>query len=302
MFLFSRFALLFGFAAAASAGVRESAEQALALIEKTAIDRKGPCASFHHQSLAMLALDSARRHGLAINEPAAREHFTRTVGPFLSSADAVSDAPLDVFAVGYGLLAADASGVWPNMATSALARKFADAQLPDGHWTGGDGQPPLSSSDFTATALAVRVLSLFTPELFAPERDLRLERARKWLLAAEPRSTEDRASQLLGLLWSGAPSSDRKRVAKALIEGQRADGGWAQEPGMESDAYATGRALHALRQADALSKSSTRFRFGVGYLLDMQQPDGSWQVKDNSFSGSAWAVLAILEMLPSWSR
>jgi hypothetical protein len=91
---------------------------------------------------------------------------------------------------------------------------------------------------------------------------------------------------------------------------------------MQSDAYATGQALYALRQAGALGATSAAFRRGLRFLLDTQQPDGSWLVKTrlhspapisppffdsgfpngrdqySSFAGSAWAVMGMLESLP----
>src|SRR3954453_21339869 len=69
----------FGVAVAATGSVRESTERTLALLEKTAAEWKVPCPSCHHQSLAMIALDSARRHGLGVDEPAAQVHVAKTL-------------------------------------------------------------------------------------------------------------------------------------------------------------------------------------------------------------------------------
>ena len=52
---------------------------------------------------------------------------------------------------------------------------------------------------------------------------------------------------------------------------------------MDSDAFATGLALYALRLGGGLSPSNTAYQRGVAYLLQTQLPDGSWYVKTRSF-------------------
>jgi N-acyl-D-amino-acid deacylase len=303
----------------ATAGVRESAEKTLGLIEKTGAEWKVPCASCHHQGLGLMALDAARRHGLRVDEPAAQAHVERTIKPLLQSVDGILPMPIDAIAVGYTMAAASTAGIAPNLVTSVAARKFVNAQLPDGHWIAADARPPMSSSDFTATALALKAISTYLP--VDPSEPL--AQGRQWLATATPKSTEDRAFQLLGLVWAGAPIADRRHAAARLLATQRKDGGWAQEDGMESDAYATGQALYALRQAHACVAWGAPFQRGLRYLLDTQQPDGSWLVKSRlhspapisppffdagfphgrdqflSFAGSAWAFLALTEALPT---
>jgi hypothetical protein len=305
-------------AVAATAGVRESAEKTLALVEKTAVEWKIPCASCHHQGLGLLALDAARLRGFRVDEPAAQAMVARTIAPLLQSVDGALDMTVDPFAFGYTMAAASTAGIQPNLVTSLAALKFANAQLPDGRWAGNDARPPMSSSDFTATALAIKALWVYLPT----NPSEHVARARRWLASATPKSTEDRAFQLLGLLWSGAPIGERRYAAARLLATQNRDGGWSQEDGMESDAYATGQALYALRQAHACVAWAAPFQRGIRFLLDTQQPDGSWLVKTRlrspapisppffdagfphgrdqfaSLAGSAWAFMALLETLP----
>ena len=87
--------------------------------------------------------------------------------------------------------------------------------------------------------------------------------------------------QLLGLGWSGlsAQNVTLKKFVSELLWDQRPDGGWAQLPTLESDAYATGQALVALREAGGLAVSSPAYRRGVQFLLNTQREDGSWYVK-----------------------
>jgi squalene cyclase len=71
-------------------------------------------------------------------------------------------------------------------------------------------------------------------------------------------------------------------AARALQQGQRADGGWSQREAAGSDAYATGTALVALHQAGGLGTAASAYRRGLAYLLASQLDDGSWRVRTRS--------------------
>jgi hypothetical protein len=105
-------------------------------------------------------------------------------------------------------------------------------------------------------------------------------------------------------------------LANALIRDQRADGGWAQLPKLDTDAYATGSALFALQQA-GIQTSSAEYKKGLEYLLKTQLDDGTWHVARRAFpfqptmhsgfphsrdswisaAGTSWAVMAIASAL-----
>jgi hypothetical protein len=87
---------------------------------------------------------------------------------------------------------------------------------------------------------------------------------------------------------------------------------------LPSDAYATGQALVALREARVISAADPAYLRGVRFLLATQLADGSWHVQSRStpqqiyfesgfphgadqfISAAAtnWAALALLETLP----
>src|SRR5262249_24816092 len=110
-----------------------------------------------------------------------------------------------------------------------------------------------------------------------------VQRVGEWLRTAQPKGTEDRAMQLLGLFWTNANPTALKKSAQALLGDQRPDGGWSQLPGLEIDAYATGQALVALRRSGMLAVSDPAFQRRIDYLMCTQMPDGSWLVRTRSF-------------------
>ena len=104
-----------------------------------------------------------------------------------------------------------------------------------------------------------------------------------------------------------------KTAARELLALQRSDGGWSQEPSLESDSYATGEALTALLESGMAAADDPAVRRAVEFLLRTQLQDGSWYVKSRSVpiqayfesgfphgadqwisaAGTAWAVRAL---------
>src|SRR5262249_49589875 len=149
-------------------------------------------------------------------------------------------------------------------------------------------RPPIEGSAFTCAALALRALKHYGPDKDAKDADdLRkrvgdaFEKGKAWLLAAKPATTEDKASRLRGLAWSGAGADDVNAARDLLLKEQRDDGGWAQLPDLDSDAYATGIVLTALRQA-GVKPDDAAYQKGVQYLLKTQTEDGAWVVQTRS--------------------
>src|SRR5262249_32220191 len=141
------------------------------------------------------------------------------------------------------------------------AHLISTQQHADGSFAVFPARPPIESSAFTSTALSLRSL-----QLYGKDTASQIDRARAWLEHAAPRTTEDRAMQLLGLNWAKADAARLGEAADALIAQQRPDGGWSQLTTLETDAYATGQALVAL-QAAGIATSSPAYQRGIVYLL-----------------------------------
>ena len=321
--------------------LRTASTKAVSLIQRAQVgwSKKETCASCHHQLIPEIALNLARGRGVPVDEKVERETSAATFS-FMKDLDGAIQRTdyIDMFFDGWLLAAASAAGIRPNLATAAYAQSIASRQLADGSWMSGDSRPPEAYGRFGCTAICALALQNHLPDdsggwaggpkdrhqKETGEKRSRLRRARAWLLNAQPRTTEDRVFQLLGLLWTGADQNARRRVANQLLAEQGKDGGWSELPGMPGDAYSTGEALVALR--DAAGPSTTNdpsYRMGLRFLLRTQQPDGSWQVKSRlhppapvsppyfdtgfpyeheqfiSIMGTTWAASALMYALPA---
>jgi hypothetical protein len=193
------------------------------------------------------------------------------------------------------------------------AMSDARLQLRDGRWRHGPARVPIESSDFTATATAIRALQVYGSPADVAEIKPRIDRAVAWLRSTTPVTTDDKAFRLFGLHWSNADAPTIRDAVALLLREQKPDGGWAQFAGLNSDAYATGMVLVALHEAGNVRAEDPAYRRGVNYLLGSQEPDGSWLVHKRavpvnayfesgfphgkfqfiSYAGTCWATMAL---------
>jgi ankyrin repeat protein len=275
------------------------------------------CMSCHHQTLPVQAAALARSRGVAVDRDAEQKQY-KTILAFIAPAQEalleMSDAVPDVHVTGaYALEALAAESHAADRVTAALVHNIAGKQMADGSWPGIAPRPPIESGSIQSTAFGIRALRLYGMPGRKAEFEGRIARARQWLRDAEPRTTEDRIMKLYGLYWAKAPAADVAAAANAVAALQRADGGWAQLPGLESDAYATGKAMTALHESGRMSVSDPAYRRGVAFLLGTQCQDGTWRVKTRAFpfqplkpsgfphdrdqwisaAGASWAAMAL---------
>jgi ankyrin repeat protein len=297
----------------------DAVQRVLPLLQSSARTwhRKRECSSCHHQGLGIIAVTVARERGFAIDAEMLADEVRRSARP-PSSRDwlLLREVSFNEQIADSYLAVAQAAVRTPAMDVAQwTVHMLAGSQHVDGHWTSRSHRPPLEDSDFTATALTIRTLQAYGPQGRAAEISSRLARARAWLAAARPRSSEDRAMTLFGLAWAGADVDQVGAARNAVLRDQRPDGGWAQFAGARSDAYATGQALVALNQAGLLSVTHAAYQRGVAFLLRTQQKDGTWRVETRrthapglpffetgfphdehqfiSYAATAWAVMAL---------
>lgn len=313
---------------------REAVQLSLKALEVSMLkfSQKTGCISCHQEGLGRIATGAARDYGFRLDPAVQRAQEGRIAGALtalrplhlqaLKDPAAMKQVPLiEINEVTPGdtwLLAGMAAHKQPNNeATGAMAMVLARQQMPDGSWGFSLPRVPQQSSPFTFTALAVRSLRAYGLKPYAGEVTERLRRAKTWLLTAPTQTSEDRASRLLGLKWAGATTEERGKAIEELRADQRPDGGWSQLPALQSDAYATGQALYALRAAGDIPVTDPAYERGVQFLLRTQEEDGSWFVNKRalplnlyfdagfphgqsqyaSFNATCWAMMALLETL-----
>jgi ankyrin repeat protein len=309
--------------------LRAASAKAIKLMQHSQVVwyKKQVCTSCHHQLLPEITLRLARERGVPFDEKVARD-TTMTAFAYLKDLDSAVQGYdfIDVFFDGLALATAQVAGVRPGLTTAAYAQFIASRQLPDGSWLTTDVRPPQAHSPFAATAVCAQAVRYYMPSRLKDEREARLGRAREWLLKSQPRTTEDKVFQLLGMHWIGIGEGARQKAARQLLAEQREDGGWAQLPVLASDAYATGEVLFALREGIGLPTSDPAYQRGLRFLVKSQERDGSWRVRSRlhppapvsppyvdtefpyqhdqfiSIMGTSWAVTAMLHALPAQPR
>lgn len=268
--------------------VRAAAGKSMVLIQQSPLIffKKAGCVSCHHQSLPAMAVGFARARGFAVDESKARE-LNQTVATMMRARrermlQAMTDGA-GHHSVAYTLAGMAAQDLPADALTDTMAIHMAEGQMPEGYWSTAPDRPPVQYSDYTTTALGVWSLRKYAPEGRREEFDERVRSAMNWFTTAGPPvATEEAAFRLLGLGWGGAHVSRTVEPMRDLLTRQRPDGGWAQFPTLESDAYATGQVLAALRLGGGMPPSHSAYQRGLQYLLDTQQEDGSWYVKSRA--------------------
>jgi len=237
-----------------------------------------------HNSLISRAVAAASRNGYRVDESLVAEQ-RRIIASYLESwrERTLQNIPIagGVDTIGYLMLGTRAAAQSADLATDAQAIWLKRRQMPDGHWPVQTIRPPIESNDIEVTAVSMRALQMYAPLPERQEYRRAVERARDWLATAKADATEERAFRVLGLSWAEARKSVVEGAVRELLAVQQSDGGWAQQPSMASDAYATGEALVALEQA-GIGIGDAAFRRGVEFLLRTELEDGSWFVKSRS--------------------
>lgn len=264
--------------------LRKAAEAGLSLLLKSSARLSeatgNRCFTCHQHAQPTLAWTLAREKGLDYPQELARDAFNDALRVSKRRTDSAIQEPLPVPNIpAWFLVGLNATGYPSDPLTDGWAYSLARYQYGDGRWITRAARAPTDYSDVTCTALAIRALKAYAPPTMKIRFAKRIAKAARWLRSYQPQSTEERALQLLGLLWAGDNRSALGARAKALLNEQRSDGGWAQIPTLECDPYATGLALYTLYQVDGLKVSQLAYERGVQFLLKNQCSDGSWFVR-----------------------
>src|SRR5215469_12073211 len=315
-----------------NASVIARAEKALAALQTSAARSresfrqhvsKQDCASCHQQYLPMAAVGNARKRSVRFDQKAAREQ----IGALAELTNPVSQHeyvlqtlfhPDPAHSFGYDLFGFVAEGGPPSARTDGMVHHLVTVQASDGRWFNQMPRPPIASGDVSATALAIHAIQHYGWPGCKEELAVSVERARRWLWTVKAETNEEAVFQLLGLHWAGEPAEKLADLAQALRQQQRKDGGWAQLPMLESDAYATGEVLYTLAQTVKDPVADPTWQRGLRFLLERQEDNGTWHVARRTFpfqptmnsgfphhrdswisaAATSWAVLALTRALP----
>ena len=303
--------------------VREAISRAIPLLEKASAGSADhrTCFTCHNQALPILALAEARKRNFVVDE----KNFTRQVQHTYDHLERGKNNYLNgkgqggkVVTAGYALWALHAGGQSPNEVTSAVVEFLLTYQSKSDHWSQPSKRPPTSGSDFMTSYVALRGLSVFGNQDQHDRIAARTEAVAKWVESAAASDTEDQVFQLRLLHHVGAGQEAVDGKVAALLDAQRASGGWSQKPEMAADAYATATVLAVLLETQSVSATASATQQATRYLVDSQLDDGSWHVvtradgfqeyyesgfphDENQFisvAASSWAALALLLTLP----
>ncbi len=268
-----------------SRDIRTAVQRSVSLLERATSQffGKASCFACHEQPAASFAVGAARAKGITIDEKAVNERWAQ-ITTALNGGQLEGAAPLG--GADNNLYVAEAlvrSVYAPDRKTDILAANLAAYQAGDGGWhLPGYARSPIQDNDFSRTAMGIRALKTYGTPGRAVEMKERIERAKQWLLHANPVTTEDFDMRLSGVAAAGAPLSDLRKLAEPILARQLPDGGFAQRDDFASDAYATGMTLWTLANAGVVQPNQDVYRKGVKFLLATQTSDGSWHVSSRA--------------------
>ncbi len=304
--------------------VRKAATRAIRLLEQSSaiyLKVEPKCFSCHHQTMTLMVAKAARRVGLEIDRENSERHLARVVDFYNSKHKRFEPDNLKypVTPLGYGLWGLDLGGHEPDGLTDLLTTTMLKIHKDLGYWKRRNFRPPAEASSFTSNYVAIRALNRYGTEEQQEQIAARAAAVRQWLEKTPARDTEDQVFRLR-LAWElKLPPEKRKEFAERLQREQHESGGWAQKPGMQPDAYATGTVLVALIEVEEATRNVAWWRRGVDYLVQTQKADGSWQVETRaepiqdyfesgfphevdqfiSAYATGWAATVLLRSLPT---
>ena len=260
-------------------------EKSLALLQKANrefLERAG-CQSCHNATFPTLAIGLAGELGFAFDRDMARTNAAVTKSSIASGFEkAVQMMDPDggsPTSTSYALIILDSPADTATHATpSGISRP---GSLPDGRW-----RPP---STFVirweaTTMTATRDLDAGGSNSTRPKAKERVTRSRfakrrSGCPRSNSRTTEQRTFQLLGLTWAKAEAAQRQKRAGGSLE-RAASGRWLEpiEFVTERCVRHGGSALRSSPRAGMADRHRSDFERGVRFLIQTQQPDGSWHV------------------------
>lgn len=306
---------------------QKTVQRGITFLETDALKwrRERGCSTCHHGTLTIWALNEAKAQGFPVDELALADITAWAKAGRIPEMDAKVDPRPGWRLVSQpAIYLAMASHNLPILSLDEVRRVSADLarrQEADGGYEISphaiSPQPVFFESRET---VALYALLAWDPLVLPnPKETAANQAAREKTLAFvdKTQSSESDTSQVLALRYLldvrlGKSEGERQPRLAQLLKRQNPDGGWGQEKGMGSDAFATGQFLYALSWA-GLPVDRPEIRRAVAFLASTQREDGSWAVTPRNYPGvdwkrtglamnyfgSAWAMLGLSRVVPS---
>ncbi len=274
------------------------------------------CFSCHHQAIPLLAFSLAtKREQKSWYSPLDTERVAGilqlTKTSFTKQADALRmGLSIDgkALTVGYGLWTLQMAGEPKGELTDAMIENLVRTQREDGRWTIDSFRPPAASSDWMATALALRGFRYYCTDEQLKEGKVSdaIWKALLWTLQSdEPTTTED----WVGAAWCAYLLSDIDRKLNPPTFGYGGSGLKRQD--VQSNSFRVWLDIHSgLSQDEIAVVLKRRVTKNIGArtpwdfhkkLKSLQNADGGWGQKagmdsDAYSTGSALVMLSQREI------
>jgi hypothetical protein len=304
--------------------VRAAVEKSLPFLEKSsaAWRTEKKCVTCHQVPFTMWAFGEAKARGFAV-DAGKLDDLTKWAFEFCTTAEHEGKKTGGFHLTMVDMVLSQSAAAPRDDSLKAYAffePLFAQRQKPDGSWREGNqvklpgAEREADEVDTMWTLLALKALDRLGDKLPADTRKglaAQRDKALGFLKDAKPGKRIDWLA-LRTLVANEYESPDRaKDLLKELLAQQNADGGWGYVRGGSSYPHTTGECLYALG-AMGRTGDDPAVRRAWKYLVDAQQPDGSWKAlsrqafatkpdKMNPITvhwGSAWATIGLLKTLP----
>jgi len=275
----------------------------------TSWSRTNKCFACHVQSQVLMGQAVALKQGYRVDVAAMRElaDLVRSQqlpdGAFPTGWNSYSSHVFGSMGLAHAVAATNAPSD-PQLLKAA--ENLLKTQERDGSVAISSIEPPIIQGYFMTTGNALVAFDWAARHSADQRYGQALDRALSWLSTARAETTQDRVFKIIGLVQFG--NAEQRRAAWSAVEEltsqQQPDGGWKESAAMSgSNAFATGQALYAFKQA-GISVDSTMFRRGVDYLLNTQtnlptEANGSWKAintqsrRKTDFAPTMWAVIGL---------
>src|SRR5213594_363232 len=204
--------------------IEAAVAKSLPLLETAArgsMEKRKQCFTCHNHAMPVMALTTARSHGITIDADNLRRQVQFTADFLAKNRTNYLDGRGQggqALTAGYALWTLEMGGWKSDETTDAVAEFLLKFQNDLDHWKPQTVRPPSEGSLFTVSYVALRGLKMFGTTGQQERIAQRTAQARQWMLKTAVRETEDRVFRLRSLHVAGAPRDEILGAAQELLK------------------------------------------------------------------------------------